>query len=259
MRQVNYYLAAISLLGILSCQEPDHSKEIENVQIATSTLRFQCQRMFSEMENSVVEKGSRASDVAVLETAKEILGKVANAESDDTQQLINELQEYLKNEAELLDEISPHLDRLNYFANRIKAINEEMPVSLAAANWELSNVFIQDDLLQHYAEKLGAQDLTFSSGINAATNFNDASIGKPTSVVLQGTFPGSKISNIHVMVDQEEVEAEVTEMNDIVLVNFTPTKKGKYSVKFDSHLSTYDTTGVSTSAISINELSGKAN
>lgn len=256
-----YILVPIISLLAYSCKNEDNSKEIGTLEEAAIKIKNENHNSFIDLRKHVEEMGQRPVDVEKLQNLESILYLINNPQFPQHKYLQDSLLSRFYDDPPFKYHIEDQLTLLNYYSNKVDSTEISDIPSISEANWKLTLALMEDRIIKYYQPKFGASDFVFSGccGVNAATNYDNTQVGKPTSIVLQNESPDveMKFSKVRVMVANQEIEAEVTEMNEIVLVNFTPNKKGDYRVQFMSSVDSYDTTITQNMDISLTDLANR--
>ncbi|MCR9248960.1 MAG: hypothetical protein NXI20_00995 [bacterium] len=252
---------SISIFLASSCNENTEQEEVSTLAEATKTIKNFNLSRYDDIKTHVANMGNRPLDMVEFQKLESLLRLVNNWKFSQNQALQDTLLNSFEEDPRFQQKVKDQILKLTHYSTKIDSTNISEMGSVPEANCKLTIALLEDRIINYYYPKFGVSDNIFSQccGVNAATNYDNTQVGKPTSIILQNESHDveMKFSKVRVMVADEEIEAEITEMNKIVLVNFTPNKKGDYRVQFMSSVESYDTTITQNMDISLTDIADK--
>ena len=210
--------------------------------MANGQLSSDNDKFVDRLETLILNNGSKPTDVEVLGTLKDILF----SQLEDVPEMRNSFSESIE-AANLGLDVEPMdaaLSGMEYYSE----VNNQKESQLNYLMWKMNKLLVQRELIQQVSLQIGTHDLSFSvcCGVNVTSNMNKQNVGKEVSIVLTNPTSGVEMTyrDVKVMNENVIVDSEITLIDDVAIVRFTPTEKGDYKIKFESVAATRQTTNV---------------
>lgn len=236
---------------LLSCTDTPDPNELATMEEAVAIVAEWNQIKLARLQQKVDELGKRPTETQRLSDLQEWLTMMQGEWS--AEQLHDETKALLtRQRLDVNGTIAQCISRIEHF-QRMKPTNTRHHLYL-----QFNKEYLIYEVISLMETLYGTSDITFATccDIQAATNFNPESSGLSTSVVLSNRSAAFdvEIGEVQVLHNDRPVAAEVTQMNDILLVNFTPSAQGDYKIKYLTRASVMDTTIVERVELSLNQL-----
>ncbi len=242
------FISFVSLIAVtafaVNCTREHTNSESQTIDTALEYFVLENERDFLALESSVQERGNKQDELRMIENLSDILNLPNNN--------LNSLQ------AAVLD-----FEKTYGSTGSPKQTQERIAMIRTLANQKdsdqymaLNRQFLNRHVISIAKRNVGASDFSFDGfeTVKLTSNIKNAKPGQDVAVVLNNLdhASGGSFSDISIKQDGQDIEKSVTRLENMAIVNFTPSGNGKLQIAFKSSVPIGDSAVAKQMALDLN-------